>query len=231
MTQQPAATTASTAYDWYAWHRTYDVPGSIMQRRLTSVRGHLRDALDQLPPGPIRLISICAGQSRDITGALEGHPRATDVSGRLVELDPRNNEVAEHALAAIGAGARIEVVTGDASTTDAYFGVAPAHIVLVCGVFGNISDADIERTIGLLPSLGADGARVIWTRGRLETDANPTIRGWFAEYGFTENTHEYIGGTMGVGVHRLDGPTSPFPDDASLFEFVGADVLRARSPR
>jgi hypothetical protein len=231
MTEQPAGATASTAYDWYAWHRTYDVPGSIMQRRLTSVRGHLRDVLDQLPPGPIRLISVCAGQSRDVTGALEGHPRARDVSGRLVELDPRNNDVAQRALAAIGADERIEVLTGDASTTDAYVGVVPAHIVIICGVFGNISDKDIERTIGLLPGLAADGAYVIWTRGRLDSDVNPAIRGWFAEHGFTEIAHEYIGGTMGVGLHRLDGPTSPFPGGADLFDFVGADVLSARSAR
>jgi hypothetical protein len=229
MTYQAADATASTGYDWYAWHRTYDVPGSIMERRLTSVRGHLRDALEQSPPGPIHLISICAGQSRDVTGALEGHPRAADVSGRLVERDPRNNLVAERALAAIGADRRIEVVTGDASTTDAYDGVVPAQIVLVCGVFGNVSDDDIERTISLLPGLAAAGARVIWTRGRLVADANPAIRGWFAQSGFTEIAHEYIGGTMGVGVHRLDGPGAPCSGGVSLFEFVGADVLRARS--
>jgi hypothetical protein len=35
-------------------------------------------------------------------------------------------------------------------------------LVLVCGVFGNISAKDIEGTIARLPQLCADGATVIW---------------------------------------------------------------------
>jgi hypothetical protein len=49
---------------------------------------------------------------------------------------------------------QIEVVTGDASLTDAYAGTVPADLVLVCGVFGNIPDDDVHCTIGALPQFG-----------------------------------------------------------------------------
>jgi hypothetical protein len=42
----------------------------------------------------------------------------------------------------------------------------PAEIVLVCGLFGNLSDADIRRTIRHLPVLCTDRASVLWTLGR-----------------------------------------------------------------
>ena len=34
---------------------------------------------------------------------------------------------------------------GDASTTSAYRGAVPADLVLACGIFGNVSDEDIQR--------------------------------------------------------------------------------------
>ena len=41
---------------------------------------------------------------------------------------------------------KVEVVTADASLTDQYRDMVPAEPVLVCGIFGNILDEDIERT-------------------------------------------------------------------------------------
>jgi hypothetical protein len=69
----------------------------------------------------------------------------------------------------------VQVVTGDASLTDAYVGAVPADLVLVCGVFGNISTEDIQRTIASLPQLCAVDATVIWTRHCLSPDITPTI--------------------------------------------------------
>ena len=40
-----------------------------------------------------------------------------------------------------------EVVIGDAGISDAYEGACPAHLVLSCGVFGNVSPQDIRSTI------------------------------------------------------------------------------------
>ncbi|MEU6202456.1 hypothetical protein ABZ814_02540 [Micromonospora musae] len=73
--------------DWYAWHDDYDRPGSALARRLTEVRRHLRDALDRAPTGPLRAVSLCAGQGRDLIPVLATHPRRDDVTARLVELN------------------------------------------------------------------------------------------------------------------------------------------------
>lgn len=161
--------------DWWEWHRPYDEPGSFLARRLDIVQQRVREALDRCRPGAIRAVSMCAGQGRDLIGVLVEHPRRHDVTARLVELDPRNVRVARAHIRAAGITG-IEVFEGDASPTDVYDGFVPADLVLVCGVFGNISAADIQATIHQLPTLCAAGATVIWTRHRLEPDITPTIR-------------------------------------------------------
>jgi hypothetical protein len=149
--------------DWYAWHADYDNPDSGLSRRLGWVQDRIRAALDDAPPGPFRAISLCAGQGRDLIGALSGHPRRADVTARLVELDPRNTEVARR-LAAEAGLPDVEIVTGDASRTSAYADLVPAGLVLACGLFGNITNAHIERTIGYCTQLCATGGTVVWTR-------------------------------------------------------------------
>lgn len=203
---------------WVDWHRAYEREDSRLRRRLEIVQGYIRDAFDRCAPGPIRVISLCAGQGHDVIGALEGHSRAADVRARLVELHPRNCE-----LAVAGAPAGVEVVCGDASLTASYQGAVPADIVLANGVFGNISDADIVRTIETLPSLCAPGATVIWTRHRREPDLTPDIRTWLEAAGFAEVAFEGPEGFIfGVGVNRLAKPPEPFRE-SKMFEFVGSD--------
>src|SRR6266566_564111 len=102
------------AQDWRAWHDEYDVPGSQLARRLAAVQEQIRVALDSSPPGPLRVVSICAGQGRDLLGVLATHPRGRDVTARLVELDPRNAAIARDAAHAAGLGG-VGVVVGDAS--------------------------------------------------------------------------------------------------------------------
>ena len=138
--------------DWHAWHDAYDELGSDLARRLEVVRDRVARILDAAPPGEIKVLSICAGQGRDLLGALEGHPRRGDVRALLVELDPRNAEAAREHAARIGAD-RVEVLVGDASLTSQYQTLAPADLVLSCGVFGNLTAQDIQRTIGHLAAL------------------------------------------------------------------------------
>lgn len=214
--------------DWYAWHRPYEVEGSALAVRLRLVQAYLRRALDEAPAGTVRLISCCAGQGLDVLGVLAEHPRADDVAARLVELDPRNTARSRELAAGVGLDrpgrtAGLEIVTGDAATTDAYAGSVPADVLVWCGVFGNVTAADLERTIRLLPSLAAPGASVIWTRHRRAPDLSGDVRRWFAEAGFDElgfvgpDEHEYVG----VGLHRLAGRPQPFEPGVRLFDFVG----------
>ncbi len=216
-----------TTRDWQAWHAPYDEPGSPLARRLGIVQRRIREAIDAAPAGPLRVVSMCAGQGRDLIGALRDHPRRSDVVARLVELDERNVETARTASREAGLSG-VEVVAGDAGISDAYAGAVPARLVLVCGVFGNISDADIAHVVGRLPELCARGASVLWTRHRLAPDLTPSIREWFEQAGFEEIGFETPGGTiMSVGANRLRGEPRPLERGVRLFHFVGFEALRA----
>ncbi|HEX5408089.1 MAG TPA: class I SAM-dependent methyltransferase [Pseudonocardiaceae bacterium] len=204
--------------DWASWHGAYDQPESSLNRRLAAVRRRIAAALDEQPPGRVTVISACAGQGRDLLGVLPDHPRRADVVGRLVELDPRNVEIATRSAEGFG----VEVVEGDASLCSAYAGFVPADIVLMCGVFGNITDADIEHTVANLPRLCRTGGTVVWTRHTGEPDATPTIRKWFADNGFREVGFDTEPGYhYGVGTHTLTGDTLPFQPEPRLFDFRG----------
>ena len=206
--------------DWKQWHERYENPESSLSRRLAVVQAFIARALDELAPGPVRAISMCAGEGRDLLGVLVDHPRRADVAARLVELDPELADRARAAAAEAGLG-EVEVVTGDAGSVDAYRDAVPADLVLVCGVFGNITDDDIERTVRTLPQLCAPGAHVIWTRHREPPDVTPSIRQWFTDAGFRDLAFESAGaGGFGVGMARYDGPGLALVPGAPLFRFV-----------
>jgi hypothetical protein len=209
--------------DWRAWHGDYDDADSALAQRLVLVRRPIGVALDRARPGRIRAISLCAGQGHDLLGALAEHPRREDVAARLVELDEHNVKLARLAAHAAGLDG-VESILGDASTTDAYAGAVPADLILLCGVFGNISEDDIANTIRHLPSLCAVEATAIWTRHRHPPDLTPFIRDAFARSGFGEITFEDAP-PFGVGANRLRVPPQPFRAGVRLFEFVGYDVL------
>jgi hypothetical protein len=174
----------------------------------------------------LKVISLCAGEGRDLLEVLAGHPRRDDVRARLVELDPRNSERARASAERAGL-VGVEIVTGDASLLDHYAELAPADLVLVCGVFGNITDADIRRTIGGCRELCKTGGTVIWTRHRRDPDRVPQICEWFEALGFELRWLSAADEGYGVGVHRFGGAPPPLRRGSRLFEFAGADVLRA----
>ncbi|MEH0934442.1 hypothetical protein V6U80_04695 [Micromonospora sp. CPCC 205543] len=105
--------------------------------------------------------------------------------------------------------ARLDGITAtqaDAGDFATYRTAAPADLVVLAGVLGNISDGDVQSTIGALPRLCASNATVIWTRTRRHPDLTPAIRGWFADAGFAEEAfHAPSDVLFSVGVHRFHG--------------------------
>ena len=164
---------------------------------------------------------MCAGQGRDLLGVLADHPRRDEVAALLLELDPRNVEIAQAAARRAGLD-RVRVICADASITDNYEGAVPADIILACGVFGNISNDDVERTIAYLPCLCATGATVVWTRAHdPNADVPSKIRRWFDQSGFEEVSFDAPDhDTFRVGTHRLTAAPRRLKRGARLFRFI-----------
>ncbi|GAB2828268.1 hypothetical protein GCM10022221_28310 [Actinocorallia aurea] len=214
----PPGAAAGAAFgdqSWYRWHAPCDEIRSARTDRLAAVQELLAAALDAAPPGPLKAVSVCSGQARDLLPVLISHPRGQDVSARLIELEPLN---ASFLYGAVGSTAldRIEVVVADAGLTDAYAGAVPADLVLISGPFAHIGRPDTARTIGMLPRLCAPGATVVWsTYGPALADLAPLLES-FTAAGFTE-----VSRASPPPEHRTD-PT-PFatgdPDlDGDLFD-------------
>ncbi len=139
----------------------------------------------------------------------------------LVEIDAGNAGWAREAAARAGLG-RFEVVEADAASSDVNAPYIPADVLLACGIFGNITEEDLERTVRSLSMLGRTGASVIWTRHRNEPDLTPRIRRWFTESGFEEVSFDRLENESrsGIGVVRLVDAPLPFQPGFRFFTFV-----------
>jgi Putative methyltransferase len=203
--------------DWVSWHDAYEDPASGLSTRLALVQAHLSAALATAPAGPIRLVSLCAGQGRDVIGVLPGHPRRDDVSALLVELDPVNARVASDGAAAAGLTG-VTVREADAGVVATYADALPADVLMLCGIFGNVSDEDIRQTATAAAAMCAPAGTVIWTRHRRPPDLTGQIRSWFSAAGFDELAFdEPATETLtGVGVCRQPVAAQPTATEAAL---------------
>lgn len=204
--------------DWHDWHGHYDDPDSSLSRRLSVVQRRLNDLISE--GGDVRrILSLCAGDGRDILPVLTRHPEERRPEVVLVELDRDLAAAAERRAA--DAGIAATVVTGDAGLAQTWQTAIPVDLLMLCGIFGNIYEADIRRTIDTARSMLQPGGIVIWTRGHLtHEDLRPKIRRWFSEAGFTENSFDSEPLGYGVGVHRLPLETLAVPIPARLFSFA-----------
>jgi len=177
-----------------------------------------------MPAGSIRVISMCAGQGRDLLGGAAGSSAARRRVGAAGRARSAQREFARRSAR----GLSVEVVEGDASLCAAYQGFVPADLVLVCGVFGT------SRT--RTSAHGGEPAPAVPDRehGDLDpapraADATPTIRQLFAEHGFRE-CRVRLGGRVqvtGVGTQQLTGPPLPYQPD---LRFVRLRRGRQRGP-
>jgi hypothetical protein len=164
---------------------------------------------------------MCAGEGRDLIGVLPTHPRRADTTALLVELDPRNVAAAREAAAMTGLTG-VDLVQADAAISDIYASAIPANVVLACGIFGNVSDGDVENTVRNLSMLCRVGSSVIWTRHRREPDLTPKIRRWFAQAGFDEVSFDSLDNETrsGIGTARLTTEPVVFRPGFRFFTFV-----------
>jgi hypothetical protein len=212
--------------DYLAWHELYDDPGSSLSRRLALVQDVVRSELDARP-GPVRIVSLCAGDGRDVLGVLADRDDAARVSVTLVEVLPELVERARSAAAHVRAS--VEVVAADAGDSETYTGFAtvPADVVLLVGVLGNVSDDDVATTVAAMPRLCAPGATLVWSRGRslggIDDFVTP-VREAFTAAGFAEvslRAFDVADDRTAIGVARYDGPPVLRGPRETWFTFVG----------
>lgn len=210
----------SLAKDWYSWHAPYADRNSPLSRRLRLVQREIASWLDERSDASLTVVSLCAGQGRDLLEVLAGRPDAARVRSRLVEYDPRNLAVARATVRTAGIP-NVTVLRADAGDLATYAGMVPADLVLLAGVLGNISDADVQATIRALPQLCAADATLIWTRTREAPDLTPAIRRWLTATGFVERAfHAPDDVLFSVGVHQFHGEPQPLNPSGRLFRFL-----------
>lgn len=205
--------------DYMQWLERYDDPDSPLSWRLRTVQQWLRNDLDTRP-GQVHLVSVCAGDGRDIIDVLQTRRDANRVSVVLLEAHPAVADLARQR--ARGAGLdQVEVRTCDASLTGSYVGAVPADIVLLVGLLGNMSHRDVSTTIAATPQMCRAGATLIWSRGRDRDDINDRVRREFTDVGFTERAYaESDQHTKpAVGLMGYDGTTTPLDPSRRLFTF------------
>ena len=197
--------------DWHAWHADYDDPRSALSRRLEEGRRRLA-AVRAAADGPVRLLRLCSGDGRDTGPVVAASRRRVDTC--LVELDP---DLAERArLAAHHEGLAFDVRTGDAGASATWADRLPVDVLLLSGVLGNVSDADVETTVAAAASMLSTGGTVIWTRSN-------RFR--------SEPTHTYDDPAMWVRdrfeAHGFETSALVRPDDAAWR--LGVSRLRVQS--
>ncbi|WP_194916025.1 class I SAM-dependent methyltransferase family protein [Catenulispora rubra] len=208
--------------DWKTWFAEYDNPDSSMAQRLVVVQRGIRRALDEAPAGSIKILSLCAGEGRDLVPVLAEHPRRADVRARLIEFDPAIAQIARDAVTAADLDGVVEVGTGDAADPALFGDYAPADLLLLCGIFGNITEADIQNTVTRAANLTARGGTAIWTRHRWDPAVIPRIQGWFTAAGFSDlwESDSELPTSVYVAGNRQERDPAPLPDDKKLFTFV-----------
>ena len=207
--------------DWADWYRAYDDPASSLSRRLTVVRQRIGETLDDLAGrNAARIVSLCAGDGRDLLPELATRPAvAADVV--LVELDPVLAAAARRHVEDLTLSG-VDVRTADAGRAASWADAVPVDLLLLCGIFGNVSQEDIAATVAAVPSVLAPRGFVIWTRGRFAggLDLRPVIRRWFVDAGAEGIAFDGEPESFGVGVNRLVGPPATSPPPERLFEFI-----------
>lgn len=207
----------SVVTDWQAWHDDYDDPTSSLARRLAVVRRRLAEVLEQ---GSVRtVLSLCAGDGRDLVPVVAALPADRRPDIVLCELDPTLADRARQRVAE--AGLRASVVVGDAALVANWRSSVPVDLLMLCGIFGNVSDDDVRTTVRAAPAFLNPGGAVIWTRGHREgVDVRPQIRSWFVEAGFEEVAFDAETVGYGVGVHRLRSAAAVVTAPERLFTFL-----------
>jgi hypothetical protein len=75
--------------NWLTWHAHYEDAQSPLARRLTVVRRLIEEAVAAHGGTQLRVLSLCAGDGRDVLPVINQWKTRKNVGARLIELDPQ----------------------------------------------------------------------------------------------------------------------------------------------
>ena len=189
--------------------------------RLQAVQDQIAACLDEANEGSLRVVSLCAGDGRDVMGVLESHERREDVRAWLVELDPKSVAAGIAARNDAGLGRYVIFIEGDATDFATYQGILPADIVVVCGVWGHVPPDERLMFVRALAKFCTPGASVVWSRGVDRGQARYTdIQNLFEENSF-ERVRDSVTSDdkWAICTHRYIGPATEVPTTGRIFNF------------
>jgi hypothetical protein len=191
------------------------------QQRLRVVKVHLAECLNDAAQGPLRLVSLCAGDGRDVIDVLQSNRRRNDVGAWLVELNGQS--IADGALhmKASGLEKLVNFIHADATDYLTYQTLVPCDIILLCGVWGHVPVNERALLVRALASFSKPGGSLIWTRGISRgMDRLNEIQSQFANsswervrLSFTPNDK------WAISTHRYCGPSLELPASGRIFNF------------
>lgn len=219
--------------DWSEWYKQYDSFPSL-QARLRIVQEQITAALNECPPGPVRIVSICAGDGRDLIGTLQNHPRRNDVTASLLDSDLDSVYRGKTAAVAAGLGGQLNFIHADAALAGNYAGAIPADLVILSGLLVHLRHENVPAFIRSLRMFCRTGGYVIWNRHFVLYQGHEqvrVIRKLFQQATF-EEIHFETTALDGFAVSRVrfTGQVEPLDTTRVLFEFVGLDRLLSEAP-
>lgn len=204
------------AIDWKGWHAIYDRPSGV-NSRLLAVQKAIRECLALLPAGPVSLLSIFAGDGRDLVPVVAESVRRNEVRCLFIENDEALVRAGRQRVKAHALSDRMEFRCADATSAESYIGSVPVHFVLAAGVFGNLLPEDIVPCVKALTGMLKTGGFLVWTRSRHAGDGESgiaKIQAALQDQGFVERnsggsakflvaSHQFLGNTTQLVDRRL----------------------------
>lgn len=192
------------------------------RQRLAAVQSHFACALDQVPGDRATVLSMCAGDGRDVIEVLAAHPRRNDTSAWLVELNPKSVALGMQHASSARLESAVTFLNADATDYAIYRSIAPADIVLACGVWGHVPAAERSQLVRAFASLCTPGGCVIGTRGlakgagRLADILSLFSSDWWEQVNLTFTPDQQFA----VVTHRYRGPVNRLPASGRIFNFA-----------
>ena len=191
------------------------------QQRLLVVQEQLAECLNIALCSPGHILSICAGDGRDVIGVLRSHPRRRDVAAWLVELDRQSVAGGVRRATEAGLANTVTFLNDDATDYATYKNIPPSDIVLVCGVWGHVPVVERAGLVRAITAFCTPRGTVIWTRGVSKGLAQlHEIQSHFIGPSWEEvRLHLTPDNRWGVATHRYYGPPVERPESGRIFNF------------